>query len=161
MDEKFIKRLVKLLKKADVDEEKIDLVVNELTTEDNEPKTVEEPVGETEKEEPVVEDTPVEPVGEEPVVEEKPVVEEEQPAVEEPAKEEPVELEGKIEELEKANQGLLARIDALEEALEKVGVLEKEEGATVGIAESKTPYNSADDTTLDDVLDGINRRSHF
>lgn len=136
MNEELLNQLREVLKKNGVEEEKIEATLTELegATEEEVPadEVVEEPIEEPVDE--VVDEMPVEPVDEEAVVEEvateptEEVVEE--PVVEEPQIEEEVKVRldeawGEIEELKKANDGLLARISALEEALANAGVIDK------------------------------------
>ena len=75
----------------------------------------------------------------------------------------PDEKDAKIDELQKSNEGLIRRIDALEDALRKGGILHDEP-----LADDKTPYgidnpthisdNRDDDELFDNVLAEINKR---
>lgn len=114
---------------------------------------------------------------EEPIAEEVPPVSEEQlppPAEEVPPVEEPMapqpampgyddtELRGllkdamaELEETKKANEGLLARVDSLEEALKKGGFLDDSQ-APIGDESPKAPAQVTIDDPMDDVLAQIN-----
>lgn len=137
MNEELLNQLREVLKKNGVEEEKIEATLTELEGATEEEVPTEEVVEETHEEpvEEVVDEMTVEPEDEEAVVEEvetEPTEEEvvEEPVVEEPAIDEEVKVRldeawGEIEELKKANEGLLARISALEEALANAGVIDK------------------------------------
>ena len=137
MNEELLNQLREVLKKNGVEEEKIEATLTELegATEEEVPadEVVEEPIEEPVEE--VVDEMTVEPVDEEAVVDEvetepteevaeEPVVEEQPPMFDE-VKNRLDEAWGEIEELKKANDGLLARISTLEEALANAGVIDK------------------------------------
>lgn len=135
MNEELLTQLREILQKNGVEEEKIEATIEELAGEPEKEEPVEEIV-EEEHEEPVeevVDEMPVDPVEEEAVVDEvatKPTEVVEEPVVEQPAIDEELkarldEAWGEIEEMKKANEGLLARISALEEALANAGVIDK------------------------------------
>lgn len=120
---------------------------------------------------PVEESTEGEPApAEEPPVEEVPPVVEEQvppevPPVEQPPVEDvaaPVgyddsELRALLEEQKAANDGLLKRVESLEEALRVSGILVDEEGTTpVGDETPKAPANNPDDDPIDGILAQLN-----
>lgn len=67
------------------------------------------------------------------------------------------ELVTKLEELQKANEGLLARVSSLEEALKNAGVIE----GTQSVGDDR-PYlsESKEDNVLDDVLRTLNNKNY-
>ena len=109
-------------------------------------------------EEPPVEEVP--PAVEEQVPPEVPPVEEPQVAPEAAAA--PVgyddsELRALLEEQKAANDGLLKRVESLEEALRVSGILVDEEGTEpVGDETPKAPANNPDDDPIDGILAQIN-----
>lgn len=188
MDEKLEKKLKKLLSKAGIDETKIEEVIADLNDETTVEDEVEETVSEVSNDAPIEEtptepETPVENTTDEEVavaedegevapsddapesVEAMPTPEETEqplPPVEEVAPEvapQPSELENKIAELTKANDGLKAHLSALEDALKKAGILENETEISVGVDESSTPSGEEDVATWDDTLNRLNRNS--
>ena len=66
----------------------------------------------------------------------------------------------RLEETEKANQGLQARIESLEEALKGAGIIDGAVGNEVGNDIPSAPSAVADDTTIDDVLREINMKRY-
>ena len=139
MNEELLKQLREVLEKNGVEEEKIEATLTELAGADEKEVSVEE-VEEEPIEEPVEEvadEMPVEPADDEAVVEEvatepteeivdEPVVEEQPQMYDDSELRNLVsETMGKLDELQKANDGLLARIGALEEALASAGVIDK------------------------------------
>lgn len=162
--------------------EEVDVANEPAPEEPTEP--TEEPMPEETEGEGVAEDNaPIpEPVEESPVVEEpQPPVEEPsqdvnpadlipngEPPVEQPMPEEPVppvpsmedhtqELLGQIDELQKANEGLITRIDALEKALKDSGIMTEEKGGVdVGVDNSRTPSNEEIYDPMPSVLSMIN-----
>lgn len=63
-----------------------------------------------------------------------------------------------LDELKKANEGLLARVDSLEEALRSAGVIEGEKPEKVGFTNPSAPANDPDDTDFSDFLRMANRK---
>lgn len=129
-DEKILKKIGKLLSLYGVDEEekaKFLADVQDAKYDDDEEEVVEEVV---EKDEvPATDETPDVEQEEEVIDEELPtdeVVEEEQPVVEE-EKETEVDYKAKYEELKGVIDGLVARIEPLENIVAKLGVPEKDE----------------------------------
>lgn len=146
-----------------VDEEQEEVV--EQPEEEVEEQPIEEneqPVEESESEE----NAEVEEVGEEEVGEEVAPVEEEQPLPEQPNEEQVVEQpqeqpqveqpnpvdDGRYEELQKANEGLLARIEALEGIIEKMGI-PLQNGEDIGLS----PSNPAGESQVETEYDRFNR----
>ena len=130
---------------------------------DNPPAPVAEPEGEPAPAvEPPVEEVP--PVVEEQVPPEVPPVE--QPPVEEVPPAVPGydeiralvdELTAQLEEQKKANDGLIKRVESLEEALRVSGVLVDENETTpVGDETPKAPANNPDDDPIDGILAQLN-----
>lgn len=79
----------------------------------------------------------------------------------------PTELLGKIDELankngeyEKTIEGLIAKVDSLEEALKNAGVLEKDTNSNVGIDESRVPQSGSvgADSAFVSALNKLNRK---
>lgn len=185
MNEKLEKKIRKLLAKAGLEEEEVQNIVDEINNsnveEVEEGAPVEEEVNPAENPE-VVEEVPadVPPVEEQAVEEVAPAeippevaesealpLAEEQPPVEEVAPvQEPgpdplvVELQGLLQEAQKAIDGLTARIGSLEEALQSAGVVEGGNNAEVGDETPKlTPqHDDEGEKVLDDVLRQINGR---
>lgn len=185
MNEKLEKKIRKLLAKAGLEEEEIQNIIDEINNsnveEVEEGEPVEEEVNPAENPE-VVEEVPadVPPVEEQAVEEVAPAeippeqvaesealpLAEEQPPVEEVAPvQEPgpdplvVELQGLLQEAQKAIEGLTARIGSLEEALQNAGVVE---GGTAEVGDETpklTPQHDDDgEQVLDDVIRHINGR---
>lgn len=63
-----------------------------------------------------------------------------------------------LDELKKANEGLLARVDSLEEALRSAGVIEGEKPEKVGFTNPGAPANDPDDTDFSEFLRMANRK---
>lgn len=185
--DKLIQALTEILASVGLDAETIDAVVGKLSAiaedESDEENTVEvapttdepttdevpplppEPTdegnGETQSDEPspdeveATEEVPPVPTEEvtpvEPTPDVVPPVEEPQPPFD------PSPLLSAIEELQKANEGLIARVESLEEALRVAGVLDGENPATqVGDPNpSQTPQNPTNDV-FNDVLRELN-----
>ena len=170
-DEEKEKFLLDLKDKKYDDQEEI-----EETVDEEQEEVVEQPEEEVE-EQPIEEEQPVEEsdeekvedeeVGEEEVGEEVAPVEEEQPLPEQPQEEEQVEEvpqeqpqveqpnpvdDGRFEELQKANEGLLARIEALEGIIEKMGI-PLQNGEDIGLS----PSNPAGESQVETEYDRFNR----
>jgi len=183
MEEKFIRKLEKLLTKAGLGEEEIAKIVELAKGETNEEeKPTDEQEGEDckncePKGDETVEEQPKEDVA---VVEEAPAPVEDAPVVEEPiaptdevveapTQEEVVpplppvddgltqELSTKVDELTKANEGLQERLNALEEALKKSKILTDEADA-IGIDQNQAPAKEPIDDPMESVLAEINHR---
>ena len=123
-----------------------------------EPK--EEDLPPVEPQEPTMEDTPL-PEGVEEVDPTNPVVDE---TPTEPVQNEAgVDIQsllGQLEEYKKANDGLLARIDALEKALKESGVLGEmpRSNQPIGVDDgTRTPDYHDDEGSLDEFLSKVNR----
>lgn len=121
------------------------------------------PLPEVPQEEVPVEDVPVEePPVEEPPVEEPPV--EEPPVAEVPPQfvsiEEFAEVKNELAEQKKANEGLVARIGSLEQALKDAGVIDGSVDSSVGVDDPSAPGQTNVDTTLDDIIRDINRKGY-
>lgn len=177
MNEELLNELRAILQKNGVEEEKIEATLEELSGEPVKEEPVEEVV-EEEHEEPVedsVDEMPVELEDEEAVVDEvvdeptepveEPVVEEpiEQPAIDEELKVRLDEAWGEIEELKKANDGLLARISALEEALANAGVIDKTletSNETLGRSE-EAPSNEDLGNPMDNFLARVRKDKRY
>lgn len=133
----------------------------EPVAEEGEPAPIEEPV-----EEPAEEIAPEETPAEEPLPE---GIEEVDPAIES-SEMAPTDNSGELEDLRSelkeqraANEGLKARIDALEDALKKAGVMgESDEGGReVGIDDgTRTPDFHDDEDDLDAVVASLNRNRY-
>ena len=163
MNEELLQQLREVLAKNGVEDEVIEKSLTELAGEPEKEEPVEEVIEEPIEEpvEEVVDEATVEPVEEEAVVDEvateptdvveEPVVEP-QPAIDEEIKTRLDEAWGDIEELKKANEGLLTRISALEEALASAGVIDKtlETANTQGVSE-----NAPSDEDLGNPMDSF------
>ena len=118
------------------------------------------PVPEVPQDEVPVEEPPVE----EPPVEEVPAEEPPVPGPELPPQfvsiEEFAEVKNELAEQKKANEGLLARVGSLEQALKDAGVIDGSVDSSVGIDDPSAPGATNVDTTLDDVLRDINRKGY-
>ena len=162
MNEELLNQLREVLEKNGVEEEKIKATLTELAGADEEEESVEEVVEEPIEEpvDEVIDEVVDEPVEEEPIADE--VVAE--PTVEEPVVEPQMyddselrsligEAMGTIDELKKANEGLLARISALEEALAGAGVIDKSQPTanTEGIT-ANAPSNEDLGNPMDNFL---------
>lgn len=66
----------------------------------------------------------------------------------------------KIEELQKANEGLISRIESLEDALRKAGVIEGEGNKGFGFAKEYAPDKDPADDGLESFLMRANRKSY-
>lgn len=107
---------------------------------------------------------PVPPTEDVPPVEEPPVPpQEEVPPAPVPPAFNPDELIAKYEELKAANDGLLARVDSLEQALKDVGVLDKSDADEVGVDDQRIPPSGSNGAVdaFDDALDVLNNRKHY
>lgn len=107
---------------------------------------------------------PVPPTDDVPPAEEPPVPpQEEVPPAPVPPAFNPDELIAKYEELKAANDGLLARVDSLEQALKDVGVLDKSDAEEVGIDDQRIPPSGSNGAVdaFDDALDFLNNRKHY
>jgi len=162
MNEELLNQLREVLEKNGVEEEKIEATLTELKGEpvEDEPieevveEPIEEPIDEVvdeASEEPVEEEAVVDEVATEPI-EEEPVVEP-QPYDDSELRNQIGEAMGTIDELKKANEGLLARISALEEALANAGVIDKAQPTanTEGINEN-APSNEDLGNPMDNFL---------
>ena len=142
-----------------VDEEKVELEEKPEKTEEvveSEEKVEEEPsleLEESEDEEATeTEETEVE---NEPLLEEEPqqeqVVEgnEEEVGGEEPEEKAAYDFQAKIEELEKTNEGLSARISTLEDIVAKLGVEEPDQ--TMGASPNGNPVNQEYNSAFDEI----------
>ena len=182
MNERFLKKLSKLLIKSGLDEEKIKQIMSSVTAEDEpeEEAPVEEVSEEVETEEP----TPVEdaaPETESEVPEETPVeqpAEDMQPAHEEASETEEngipgqpempvaepqpaVDYQPQIDEMKAALEGMSARIESLLENLTKSGILSVvDEKTPIGVENNNIPANqtSAEDA-MQCALNKLNRGS--
>lgn len=186
MNEKLKKKLQKLLSKAGLDEDKIEKVLAEVEnpnedTDKGEEETVETaPVVEGEGEPaPVDEPLPdnvdenAEPQPEVPQAMADVPPTEEQPMPQPPVEETPVQEEqpvpvpqpdGQMQELLKANEelkgaldGLMNRINALEQALKDGGIMEDSNGEDVGVDKPNAPANNPVDDPMTEVLAQLNR----
>lgn len=70
------------------------------------------------------------------------------------------ELTSQVDEYKKANDGLLARIDSLEEALKKGGYLDDSSTTPVGDETPKAPAQVPVDEPIDDILAQINSHKY-
>ena len=185
--DKFIEKLVGILTSLGLAQETIDEVVAQLSAPTTEEVVEEKPVEGDPTEQPAEEGDPQdvppteegkEGVGELPPSEEpapvevpteesgQPLPPQELPPAPAPAPFDPTELIGQITELQnqlgevkKANEGLVARCGALEEALKKAGVIEEGSTATeVGDPLPAAAPQSPTDDVLADVLSELNRK---
>lgn len=116
---------------------------------------VEEP-----KEEPIQDKPEAEAVEAEPV-EDKPL--EEVPPVEVPPQEPQFDFEGMqrdFDELRKTNEALIARVEALEEALKGAGVIEGEKAKPIGSEKTSAPAKDPLDDGLTSFLARANKFSY-
>ena len=188
--DKLIEKLVGILAKLGLSEEQVNEVVTELTAEENpapvgdpapdqpsegdvppaDPAQVDEGDGKSQSEEPnpneaasVKEGETVVPPSEgdvppgegEPVAPAEPVVPDVPPF-------DPAPLLAEMEEMKKANEGLLSRIAALEEALKNAGVID--ESSQVNQVGDENPSAAPQNPTNDvfgDVLKEINGKKRF
>lgn len=188
MKEKLEKKLLKILAKAGLDEEKANEIVEEVKSavseedapDSTDPEDTPNPEGQETNEGNDQEGTtpPPSEEGEIPPVPPVPPTEEQvppAPAPEVPPAEIPPEVPPAVptvnpnlqkalallEEQQKANQGLLARVNALEEALRSAGIIEGSAPQTVGV-ETPTPLPESinnQGNILSDVLAQINGKS--
>ena len=176
MDE-ILSKLKDALLKNGVPEDVVEFSFNEAMSE---PEAVEEVPAE-----PVAEEIPPEVVEEAPVEAEVPAEEELLPPEEEVAPEAQIEepqpivppellaqlqdqagqineLNGQIEELKKANEGLLARFESFSEALKQAGLIEGNiKPVDIGIHQPQALSNNPVDDPMDDVLARINSKRGF
>lgn len=170
MNEELKEKLKLVLKDHGIDEETTVDVLAEL---DAEPKgegengaveTVQQEGGETaapeeettpeEGQVPTEEGQTVEPPAPQPTEEQLPPPTEPQPGFD------PTAYDAKIEELQKANEGLISRIESLEDALRKAGVIEGEKRG-FGFAKEYAPDKDPDaDDGLESFLSRANRKSY-
>lgn len=134
-------------------------LIEQAFTEVEEPK--EEPIEEKPEAEAVeaeaVEDKPLEEV---PPVEEPPA---EEPPVELPPQEPQFDYEGMqrdFDELKKTNEALIARVEALEEALKGAGVIEGEKAKPIGSEKTSAPGKDPLDDGLTSFLARANKFSY-
>lgn len=183
MNERFLKKLSKLLTKSGLDEEKIKQIMNSVTAEDEPeeeapveevseevetetPAPVEDTAPETESE--VPEETPVEQPAEDmqPAPEETPETEEngmmeKQPEMPVAEPQHAVDYQPQIDEMKAALDGMSARIESLLENLTKSGILSVvDEKAPIGVENNNIPANqtSAEDA-MQCALNKLNRGS--
>lgn len=111
---------------------------------------------------------PVPPSEDVPPADEPPVPpQEEVPPAEVPAEVPPAfnpdEFIAKYEELKAANEGLVARIESLEQALRDVGVLDKSDAEEIGVDDQRIPPSGSNGAidAFDDALDVLNNRKHY
>lgn len=71
----------------------------------------------------------------------------------------PTAYDAKIEELQKANEGLISRIESLEDALRKAGVIEGDQKG-FGFAKEYAPDKDPSDDGLESFLMRANRKSY-
>ena len=165
-DERILKKVGKLLSLygvADKEKEKFLLDLEDKKYDDQEEveevsETEETPTEEVEETEEVVEETPTEEPVQEPVEEteeEQPVEEPvEQPTEETPTEEEPTEslpVEQDHEEVQKTIDGLVARIESLEDLVKKLGV--KVEDDSFG----EKPNNQSTESYQENEFDRYNK----
>ena len=165
-DERILKKVGKLLSLygvADKEKEKFLLDLEDKKYDDQEEveevsETEETPTEEVEETEEVVDETPTEEPVEEPVEEteeEQPVEEPaEQPTEETPTEEEPTEslpVAQDHEEVQKTIDGLVARIESLEDLVKKLGV--KVEDESYG----KKPNNQSTESYQENEFDRYNK----
>lgn len=70
----------------------------------------------------------------------------------------PTELLGKIDELSKANEGLMARIQSLEDALKQAGIVDSSSSTAVGDETPNVPGEPSDEDVLTKQLNFLNRK---
>lgn len=157
-------KLISLLKENGVEDEITEKIVAELKPEEapeaEEPKEElpEEPVIE-EKEAPKEEEAEAKPAEEEAKAEPadtEELDEGEHIELHEDHKEEVDDLKKSLDEHKAVIEGLLARVQSLEEALEKAGVLE--EMKPVGVDKALAEHRDHEEGGLEDFLGKINRR---
>jgi hypothetical protein len=93
-----------------------------------------------------VDENPVPPVNDE-------VVEQVEPSQPE------FDAESKLAEANNVIEGLKSRIDALEDALRKAGILEDEKVDEVGVDQTYLPSNDVEDNSFNSVLNDLNGRN--
>lgn len=174
MNEELKEKLKSILADHGIDEGTTEQVLVELEEGKAEPKPEEQDqpiIQEENGTEEAIQDEPQPEEGEIPPVEETlppvPPVEEvppEVPPVEEPPVEQPPlpDYDAKIEELKKTNEALLARVDSLEEALRKAGVIEgeTEDEGEFGFHKDNAPAKEPIDDGLDDFFSRANKHSY-
>lgn len=162
-DERILKKVGKLLSLygvTDEEKEKFLLDLEDKKYDDQEEveeisETEETPTEEVEETEEVVDETPTEEPVQEPVEEEQPVEEPvEQPTEETPTEEEPTESLPVVqdhEEVQKTIDGLVARIESLEDLVKKLGV--KVEDDSFG----ERPNNQSAESYQENEFDRYNK----
>lgn len=165
MLEKLKDLIKRVFSQKGIDEGTTEEVLVELEKGEEEPQPQEQdlpPVEEPAPLEPVVEEEPKPEEGEALAVEGEPVQEELPP---EPVEEAPVapafdfqKYDDKIDELQKTNEALLARIGSLEEALKASGIIEGSKPAPVGVDSPTAPAKDATDDGLDAFLARVNKK---
>ena len=160
MLEKLKDLIKRVFSNKGIDEGTTEEVLVELEKGEEEPQPQEPelpPVEEPAPLEPEVQEEPKPEEGEALPVEDAPVQEEPQP--------EPVEpqidfqkYDGKIDELQKTNEALLARIGSLEEALKASGIIEGSKPAPFGVDSPTAPAKDATDDGLDAFLARVNKK---
>ena len=74
----------------------------------------------------------------------------------------PTEMLGKLDEYKATIDGLLARVDSLEQALKQVGVLDESDGEEVGVDNPNVPpSNPGAVDEFDDALAVLNGKKHY
>lgn len=129
-------------------------LIEEAFTEVEEPK--EEPI----EDKPEAEAVETEPIEDKPVEEIPPV---EEPPVEIPPQEPQFDFEGMqrdFDELRKTNEALIARVEALEEALKGAGVIEGEKAKPIGSEKTSAPAKDPLDDGLASFLTRANKYSY-
>lgn len=176
---KIIEKLKTILEEKGIDEETSKEILAELDEGEGEPKPEEEspavPLEETPKATDESQEEPGAKEAEAPAIEVPPEAEAPteptEPAlpIEEPAEEVPPapipeadpkkeQLRNDLDELKKANEGLLARVDSLEEALRRAGVIEGEKPTQVGYNKPSAPANDGEDVDLASFFAKANRK---
>ena len=159
-------KLISLLKENGVEDEITEKVVAELKEPAHEAPEAEEPKEELpeepaieEKEAPKEEEAEAKPTEEEAKAEPadtEDLDEGEHIELHEEHKEEVTDLKKSLDEHKAVIEGLLARVQSLEEALEKAGVLE--EVKPVGVDKALAEHRDHEEGGLEDFLGKINRR---
>ena len=130
-------------------------LIEEAFTEVEEPKE-EEPI----EEKPEAEAVEAEALEDKPLEEVPPV---EEPPVEVPPQEPQFDYEGMLrdfDELKKTNEALIARVEALEEALKGAGVIEGEKAKPIGSEKTSAPGKDPLDDGLTSFLARANKFSY-
>lgn len=155
-------KLISLLKENGVEDEVTEKIVAELKPVDGikeEPKEELKEEVKEEKEAPKEEEAEAKPTEEEAKAEPadtEELDEGEHIELHEDHHEEAEELKKSLEEHKAVIEGLLARVQSLEEALEKAGVLEEEK--PVGVDKALAEHRDHEESGLQDFLGKINRR---